>query len=168
MPIGTGPGRPFSGWGQRDVRASDADRERALDMLRQHTGDGRLTLEELSSRAENAYQAQTLGELDALVRDLPPTGPVTVTRVAKGVVQPMTKRGGRFRYTIFRWGILDAACVAIWSVTGGPNHPFADFWPAWPIIGGAAWLSLKAVRRAEREHRAANAVGPFAAYRRQR
>jgi uncharacterized protein DUF1707/cell wall-active antibiotic response 4TMS protein YvqF len=54
-----------------DVRASDADRERVAVELRGHMADGRLTLDELSDRLDAAYGARTVGELEALTRDLP-------------------------------------------------------------------------------------------------
>jgi hypothetical protein len=54
------------------LRASDADRERLVEVLRQHHAEGRLTTEELSERAGQAHAARTLGELDALTADLPP------------------------------------------------------------------------------------------------
>jgi Domain of unknown function (DUF1707)/Cell wall-active antibiotics response 4TMS YvqF len=54
----------------RDLRASDADRERVLTLLGEAAADGRLTLEEHSQRAERAYSARTLGELAGLTTDL--------------------------------------------------------------------------------------------------
>lgn len=54
----------------RDLRASDADRERVLTMLGEAAADGRLTLEEHSQRAELAYSARTLGDLAGLTTDL--------------------------------------------------------------------------------------------------
>lgn len=54
-----------------DLRASSADRERALDALRVAGSDGRLSTEELETRVERALRAQTLGELAALTADLP-------------------------------------------------------------------------------------------------
>jgi len=54
----------------RDLRASDADRERVLTLLGEAAADGRLTLEEHSERAERAYAARTLGELAGLTTDL--------------------------------------------------------------------------------------------------
>jgi hypothetical protein len=54
----------------RDLRASDADRERVVALLTEAAGDGRLTLREHSERAERAYAARTLGELAALTADL--------------------------------------------------------------------------------------------------
>jgi hypothetical protein len=54
-----------------DVRASDAERDRAAQALSAHAGQGRLTLAELSERVDAAYGARTRGELEALLRDLP-------------------------------------------------------------------------------------------------
>jgi hypothetical protein len=55
------------------LRASDADRERAVVQLREHAAVGRLTLEEFTERMSAAYRAATQAELDELVRDLPDT-----------------------------------------------------------------------------------------------
>jgi hypothetical protein len=54
----------------RDLRASDADRERVVALLTEAASDGRLTLGEHSERAERAYSARTLGELAELTADL--------------------------------------------------------------------------------------------------
>jgi hypothetical protein len=55
----------------RSLRASDADRERVAVSLRDHAVAGRLTTEELDARTGRAFAARTLGELDALLTDLP-------------------------------------------------------------------------------------------------
>jgi hypothetical protein len=57
-----------------ELRASDADRERVAARLREHMADGRLTLDELSERLGEAYEARTVGALDELTRDLPAEG----------------------------------------------------------------------------------------------
>src|SRR3984885_2304706 len=57
--------------GDPRLRASDADRERTSQLLREHHGVGRLTAEEFQERLEKVFQARTLGELDALLADLP-------------------------------------------------------------------------------------------------
>jgi DUF1707 SHOCT-like domain len=54
----------------RDLRASDADRERVVALLRDAHGDGRLTADEHAERVHGAYTARTLGELTALTADL--------------------------------------------------------------------------------------------------
>ena len=54
-----------------DLRASDADRDRVADMLREALAEGRLTADEHAERVEGVLAAKTVGELDVFVRDLP-------------------------------------------------------------------------------------------------
>jgi Domain of unknown function (DUF1707) len=54
-----------------DLRVSDEQRERVAVVLREHCAQGRLTLEELSERLDEAYRARTAGELDTVLRELP-------------------------------------------------------------------------------------------------
>jgi Domain of unknown function (DUF1707) len=42
------------------LRASDADRERAVALLRRRHADGRLDLEEFEQRVDKAYAARTV------------------------------------------------------------------------------------------------------------
>jgi uncharacterized protein DUF1707 len=56
---------------QTDLRASDADRDRAAALLADALATGRLTSVEHADRLDAAYGATTLGELDLLTRDLP-------------------------------------------------------------------------------------------------
>ena len=65
---------------RRDLRASDADRDEVVTLLRRHASAGRLTVDELDERCARALGAVTYGELDALIQDLPrdpatPTAP---------------------------------------------------------------------------------------------
>jgi hypothetical protein len=53
------------------LRASDADRDLAVDVLCVAAGDGRLTAAELDERLEAALTARTIGELAAVTADLP-------------------------------------------------------------------------------------------------
>ncbi len=55
-----------------ELRASHADRDRAVDVLSVAAGDGRLTSAELDERLEAALAARTVSELTALTADLPP------------------------------------------------------------------------------------------------
>ena len=81
-------------------RASDAERERTIELLRVAAGEGRLTFEELSDRVEVAGGAVTRPELDSLTADL--SAPATVSR---DVVAPTRnsaifgdlRRGGGWR-----------------------------------------------------------------------
>ncbi|MFE9439065.1 DUF1707 domain-containing protein [Streptomyces sp. NPDC006602] len=54
-----------------EPRASHADRDRVVDVLRIAAGDGRLTAEELDERLEAVLTARTMGELAVLTEDLP-------------------------------------------------------------------------------------------------
>jgi hypothetical protein len=79
-----------------DLRASDADRERTVQHLREHALAGRLTVEELDERCARAYAAVTVPELAELVADLPaPTAqpqraPQPVPDVGPPGVRPFT------------------------------------------------------------------------------
>ncbi|MGW4029896.1 DUF1707 SHOCT-like domain-containing protein [Streptomyces sp. NPDC004838] len=53
------------------IRASDADRDRIADILRDALAEGRLDAEEHSERIDAVYRAKTLGELQPIVQDLP-------------------------------------------------------------------------------------------------
>lgn len=57
------------------LRASDADRHRAAELLRDAVGDGRLGLDELDERLERVYAAKTHTELAPVVADLGPVAP---------------------------------------------------------------------------------------------
>ncbi|QYX77752.1 DUF1707 SHOCT-like domain-containing protein [Streptomyces akebiae] len=54
-----------------ELRASDADRDRIADLLRDALAEGRLTADEHAERVEGVLAAKTVGELDVFVRDLP-------------------------------------------------------------------------------------------------
>jgi hypothetical protein len=69
------------------VRASDSDRDRALELLSTAASDGRLTLDEYSARADRALTARLIGELAQLTADLqqmpdaPAEGPLEYTAI---------------------------------------------------------------------------------------
>jgi hypothetical protein len=54
-----------------EFRASDADRDRVADILREALAEGRLTADEHAERVEGVLNAKTVGELDVFIRDLP-------------------------------------------------------------------------------------------------
>lgn len=55
----------------RQVRASDSERHRVADLLRDAAAEGRLTFEELDERLDGVYAAKTYAELEPYVSDLP-------------------------------------------------------------------------------------------------
>lgn len=54
-----------------ELRASDADRDRIADILREALAEGRLTADEHAERVDGVLHAKTVGELDVFIRDLP-------------------------------------------------------------------------------------------------
>jgi hypothetical protein len=94
------------------VRASDVEREAAIDDLRRHAVAGRLDAAELEQRIDAAFAARTRADLDELRRDLP--APVD------------TGFGEHLRVYL----AVQALLIAIWAVTGA-----GYFWPIWPLLG---------------------------------
>jgi hypothetical protein len=93
-PAGDGPGdeaRP-------ELRASYADRDRVVEVLRVAAGDGRLTAAELDERVEAALTARTYRDLERLTADLPtvPGWPGVPGHEAKDVVR-LDRRGTNAR-----------------------------------------------------------------------
>ncbi|WP_190091910.1 DUF1707 SHOCT-like domain-containing protein [Streptomyces melanogenes] len=80
------------------MRASDAERERVAEALREAVAEGRLDMEEFEERLEKAYKARTHGELAPLVRDLPTPGARSLapspSPEASGVVDWPSRIGG--------------------------------------------------------------------------
>jgi hypothetical protein len=56
-----------------NIRVGDAERETIAGQLREHYADGRLTLDELNERLDQAFAAKTRADLNAVLRDLPVT-----------------------------------------------------------------------------------------------
>ena len=63
-----------------ELRASDADRERVSEVLRDALAEGRLDMEEFEERLDATYKARTYGELAPITRDLP-VGQVVAPKV---------------------------------------------------------------------------------------
>jgi hypothetical protein len=86
-----------------DVRASDADRDRVIDVLRAATADGRLTADEFSERMEAALSSRTFRELAPLTADLAATPASRAPEPApvKDVIR-IDQRGGTVQRT-GRW-----------------------------------------------------------------
>src|SRR5829696_1963383 len=83
--------------GPSELRASDAERDHAVNLLREHATAGRLTMDELDERCTAALGATTRGELAALLHDLPvkaapvPAPPQGRRLEARGIgVRPFT------------------------------------------------------------------------------
>jgi Domain of unknown function (DUF1707)/Cell wall-active antibiotics response 4TMS YvqF len=68
------PPKPVAPAAPGALRASDADRDRIADILKEALAEGRLDAEEHGERIDAVYRAKTLGELEPLVGDLPAGG----------------------------------------------------------------------------------------------
>jgi len=77
-----------------NLRASDADRERVAEILREAAGDGRLTMEELDERLDAVYAAKTYAELEPITRDLPQAGAAPVPATAPAPAGDLSRVGG--------------------------------------------------------------------------
>jgi hypothetical protein len=77
------------------IRASDQDRDDALQQLAAAAGDGRLTLEEYSGRADLALAARTRSELDRVLADLqaPAALPAEAPEQLTAILGNQTRRG---------------------------------------------------------------------------
>jgi hypothetical protein len=95
-----------------EVRASDADRDVTVDALREHAGSGRLDADELDARLEAALRATTLGELRAVVSDLP--GP----RPRVGPRRDRRQRGVRAHAFANAWWVVPLSAWGIASALG--------------------------------------------------
>jgi len=82
------------------MRASDADRDQVMEILRGAAGNGRLTPGELDERLAAALSSRTFGELAALTADLVAAQGGAVAR--PGELIRIDQRGGSVRRT-GRW-----------------------------------------------------------------
>jgi class 3 adenylate cyclase len=76
---------------EAEIRLSDADRERVVELLRRHCSDGRLTLDEFAERAGVVYAARTRSDLAPALSDLP--DPRGLARVSQPVAAPLPASG---------------------------------------------------------------------------
>jgi hypothetical protein len=146
--------------GDPRIRASDADRDRATALLREHHAAGRLTAEEFHERMNKALDAKTLGEIDELMADLPAIDlyqlpDASLRRAAPGSRQSLVPRDpdgsaspARFApgtAAMAAWATVTAALVAVWAVAavlGG------TWFPWWAVIA-IPWIWVL-IRRSQR------------------
>lgn len=140
------------------LRASDADRQRVADRLRQAMDEGRLTLLEYDERLRAAYAALTYGELAKVTSDLPtptarvPRPPVKATGADPSDVERATPPS-RARAYLIRQGRawLGGAVITngIWAATSGLD--WHHYWPGVVLPIWAAAIASKLVSGKYRE-----------------
>src|SRR3954464_13071859 len=101
------------------VRASDAERERAMLALRDHYAAGRLDEEELEERLAAVARARDRVELRGAMAGLPGNRQARGLRAAERFDRAMLRGHG------VAWLAVSATLVAVWALAGG-----GGFWPA--------------------------------------
>ena len=114
-----------------DLLASDADRNRVADELRQHYEAGRLTLEEFQERLDETNSARTEAQLDHVLRQLPSAKLPTVS-----------PRDTRWRSLALQYALVNVVCICIWFFGGAHG----DFWPKWVLLGTLIGFTRRAFR----------------------
>ena len=90
------------------IRASDADREQVIELLKEAFVRGRLTKDELSVRAGVALVARTYAELSAVTADILVTIPAGLTEA-----RPTKLERVPARQPVSRKAVALATCMAI-------------------------------------------------------
>lgn len=131
-------GKPQWSANEGRLRASHADRDRAVTLLREATAAGYLTLDEFEERLGSVYSARYLRDLDPLVDDIPGHPRPAALEPAAGGWQPVPARN----HAVFPGvGILIAVAVLAISL-----HVWLV--PAWPVL-----LLVLVALRVSRHHR---------------
>ena len=147
--------------GDPRIRASDADRDRAAALLREHHAAGRLTAEEFHDRMNKALDAKTLGEIEELMADLPAIDLYQLPDASLRRIPPHRRQsllpadsggsGSPVRFTpgtvaMGAWAVVTSALVAIWAVAAVVGG--GTWFPWWALIA-IPWIWVL-IRRAQR------------------
>ncbi len=136
------------------LRASDADRNVALDAVSSAYADGRLDREEHDERSTSVQEAKTLGDLLGNLRDLAPDSDQAGLVLA---TPAMMQRRAEQAYLRIRQGALSTflipttICWVIWVLTSigskgfEPNFP----WPLFVMLGTGVRLIMVTVNRTQ-------------------
>jgi len=130
--------------GDPRMRASDEDRERTATMLREHHAVGRLTAEEFGDRVDRVFTAKTVGDLDALLADLPAIDlyqlpSASIRPASRPAVRPRARGSSELERR--DGGALLPGSVAGWLTWTAASSLLVIIWLSVGIVsGGAAWL----------------------------
>jgi len=138
---------------RRDVRASDRDREAAVERLRSALNEGRLNVVEYDDRLARVYRSVTYGELTDLFVDLPAPGSASQQWEApspRRAPKPVPASPGTLAFlpTSLKvlWTIwLTAVSInmAVWILVSASKVELVYFWPMWVAVpAGAALLGV--------------------------
>ncbi len=130
------------------IRASDADRDRVAEALREHHATGRLTLEEFQDRLDRAYAAKTLGDLDELVSDLPAIDlyqlPIPAAQRPGALSVPAAGQHGRlspmWKTAWAGWATVSMVCFVVWLLAGMGSPWFLWVAGPWGAVMAVRWI----------------------------
>jgi len=144
----------------RLIRASDQDRDRTAQLLREHHAMGRLDADEFTERLDKVFTAKTMGDLDELTADLPAVDPYPLPTSslprhhpggggaalpAASVLDAMSRGRGRlspaWQAAWGSWFCTSLVLIVIWLLAGTGNP-----WPFWVIgiwgaVLGGRWIT---------------------------
>lgn len=134
---------PSRGWGRPEwpadegrLRASHADRDRGVALLRQATGDGYLTLDEFEDRLGKVYSARYLRDLDEIVDDIPGHPRAEAIESAHGGARPPLHGWGRRPLPVRGLPAASGAWIvfALLILAVGLQAWWLPFWPVLLIV----------------------------------
>ncbi|WP_084961953.1 DUF1707 SHOCT-like domain-containing protein [Thermoactinospora rubra] len=128
-----------------EMRASDADRDRVAAVLREHTAQGRITVEEFNERLEQVYQSKTYGELAKVTADLPEVD--LRERAARTPAVPAQKGGLHpgMRAAWAAWASASAVNWVIWLIISLSSGEAIYPWPVWVMGPWGAILLISTI-----------------------
>ncbi|RJL23539.1 DUF1707 SHOCT-like domain-containing protein [Bailinhaonella thermotolerans] len=114
-----------------EMRASDRDRDRVAEALREHCAQGRLTVDEFHERLEHLYQAKTLGQLAEITSDLPDIDLHQMRAPEPQAAKPPAEKDSGMRAAWASWASVTAITTAIWAIICVTAGELIYFWPIW-------------------------------------
>lgn len=141
VPMTAGPGNPMAGMaGRGRLRASHADRNHVLSMLKAAYVQGRLTKDEFDERLSATLTARTFADLAGLTTDLP----IGLTDVPPAPPRPPSSVPAAKIVLSAAAGLLAPAILATASLTGNAELyalfilPTMITFVAWMVAGAVA------------------------------
>jgi Domain of unknown function (DUF1707) len=132
------------------IRASDAERDLVAAQLREHYAAGRLSTGEGQERVSMALSAQTLGDLDGLMADLPDLVPAAAAAPPKSAAAGRRSKvaclssspdDGDKVAGLVTLGIIAAAYVVTGLATG-------TWWIPWALVVVPIVVTIRRARAA--------------------
>ncbi|KQP85022.1 DUF1707 domain-containing protein [Aeromicrobium sp. Leaf291] len=122
------------------LRASDADRDVVLGVLRDAYAEGRLDRAEYERRVEGALGVLVVADVVPLLSDLvAERRPAGTARSARTEAEEKVRRESRDSRN--GWIGVTALTTGIWAATSAGSGELLFFWPVFPSLGiGFGWF----------------------------